>query len=275
MSKVLITSGCSFSECTQRDPKDSSKLVQSPNTSKTWPSHLYKELENYGFTKFVSTAMGSQGNGLISRGVLYNVIKHLETHKPEDILVGVMWSDSNRWDYRCSSPDLLSWYGQNVDGWIENPTGFVEDSYKHWVIMNKHWQNEEARNYYKYFHDFIGSSIASLEHILRLQWFLKSKNVNYFFTNFTDNNIIDITSSDYNIHRSEIDYLYEQIDFSMYLPVTSEHRWVYENAVDKEEYQKNHLYNGTWTAWIHPQKHHHKQFTDEVIIPWLKERNFI
>lgn len=265
MSKVLITSGCSFSETTNHEEAN----------WRTWPAHLYKNLESYDFTEFRNSAMGSQGNGLISRGVMYNVIDCLKTYKPEDILVGVMWSGSNRSDYRCHNPDLLSWQGENIDGWIENPTSFVRNAHKHWVIMNIGWRNEEAKIYYKNFHDFIGCTIVSIEHILRLQLFLKSKRIKYFFTNYVDHNIIDRTNIEYEIHRLEIDYLYDQIDFTDYLPVSSEHRWVYENATDKEQYRKDHLYNGNVSAWIHPQKHHHKQFTDEVIMPWLLERNYI
>ena len=54
--KQLITGGCSFSECRSH--------------AGTWPRHLADALPNY---EHVSTAMGSQGNGLISRRVIYQV----------------------------------------------------------------------------------------------------------------------------------------------------------------------------------------------------------
>jgi preprotein translocase subunit Sec61beta len=50
MNKVLITSGCSFTETTSLDS----------NNWQTWPIHLYKILENHGYTKFVNCA-GLQG----------------------------------------------------------------------------------------------------------------------------------------------------------------------------------------------------------------------
>lgn len=263
MSKILITSGCSFSECL-------STVVD------TWPRHLYRHLQNYGFSEHISSAMGSQGNGLISRGIIYNVNEALKKYSSEEILVGVMWSNASRLDYRCTDPNLLSWGNKNTDGWIENPTSFVKDAEKRWVILNHGWEgNTEAITYYKYFYDYIGSVIYSLEHILRTQYYLKSKGIKYFFTNFSDNNIIDFTSLDTERFKNELYYLYDEIDKSTYLPVSSEHRWVYENSKTKDEFIKNHMYNNRMSAWIHPNTDQHKEFTDQVIMPWLKEKNYI
>lgn len=261
MSKILITSGCSFSQCVETIEHY------------TWPTHLHNLLKPLGYTH-ISSAMGSQGNGLISRGIIYNVIKALETYNPEDILVGVMWSSSSRMDYRCDHPESLSWGNQNTNGWVENPTGFVENADKNWVILNHGWTTEEAVTYYKYFHDFVGCTIYSIEHILRTQYFLKSKNIKYFFTNFTDNNIIpDLLYVEQNKH--EYQYLYDQIDFNNYLPVSSEHRWVYENSETKEDFIKKHLYNGATSLWTHPRSYEHKEFVDKIIYPYLKNKNII
>jgi hypothetical protein len=116
MTKLLITSGCSFSECI------------SPAV-KTWPKHLAKELIDYTHQSY---AMGSQGNGLISRGIVYGVNEALKTHSPEDILVGVMWSGTDRHDFRCTNPKLLHFVSDKVNnGWIENPTSFIKTQTKH------------------------------------------------------------------------------------------------------------------------------------------------
>lgn len=264
MSKILITSGCSFSECTS-----------DPEYLMTWPVHLAESLKSHGFDTHISKAMGSQGNGLISRSIIYGVAKALETYSPEDILVGVMWSGSNRHDYLCVSSKLLSFGKKNIDGWIENPTHFVDDAEKRWVILNHGWQNEEAQTYYRHFHSFTGDMIYSIEHILRTQYYLKSKGVKYFFTDFTDNNIIDFESPSYYNHKNEIDYLYNEVDFSHYLPVTSEHRWIYENSATKEEFIKNHVWKNNLTPWIHPNKSQHKEFVDNVVYPYLLEKKYI
>jgi len=263
MSKILITSGCSFSECIGIH-------------TNTWPRHLYNTLQSYNFTKHISSAMGSQGNGLISRGIIYNVSKALEQYHHDDILVGVMWSDSNRMDYRCSNPKLLSWGTKNTDGWIENPTSFVNNAEKHWVILNHAWiNNTEAAAYYKNFFDHVGMSIYSIEHILRTQYYLKTKNVKYFFTNFVDNNIIDSESNDAKIFKDELDYLFNEIDQSQYLPVNSEHSWLYNHSKTKEQFIKNHMYNNRLSMWIHPNSEQHQEFTDQVILPWLLDKKYI
>jgi hypothetical protein len=257
MKRLLITSGCSFSEC-----------ITYIAGNGTWPRHLAKTLEDH---EHVSYAMGSQGNGLISRSIIYGVTKALQTYKPEDILVGVMWSGSNRHDFRCFDNNSLNFVQDSVhNGWVENPTGFVKESTKNWVILNVNWTNQnnkEAETYYKMFHDEIGSSIYSIEHILRTQWFLKSKGINYFFTDYVDENIV----SDYNIVHPEINYLYTQIDRDFYLPVTSEFSWVINNT------QYKHLFNleDVKKGPVHPKTEMHKEFVDQVIMPWLKDKSYI
>lgn len=264
MGKILITSGCSFSEC-----------LSDPNYLMTWPIHLHNALKPHGYSTHVSKAMGSQGNGLISRGIIYAVTEALKTYSPDDILVGVMWSGSNRRDYLCQDPDLLSFGKNNTDGWIENPTNFVEGAEKRWVIMNQHWGYPEAKTYYKIFHSYTGDVIYSIEHILRTQYFLKSKGVKYFFTNYVDNNIVDFNSQDYAEHRNEIDYLYHEIDFGNYLPVTSEHRWLINNSEWRDEYKQAHFYDGKFSDWAHPDTKLHCEFVDKVIYPYLQERKYI
>lgn len=254
MKKILITSGCSFSECI-------SKSIE------TWPKHLARLLPEY---KHKSYAMGSQGNGLISRGIIYGVIRALETYKPEDILVGVMWSGSNRHDFRCFDTKNLNFVQDKVNnGWIENPTGFVEHSTKNWAILNINWtdSNKEAETYYRMFHDEIGASIYSIEHVLRTHWFLKSKGIKHFFTDFVDNNIV----SEYNETHPDIQYLYEQIDRDYYLPVKSEFNWVINNTQYKHLFNQDDIKKGP----VHPETEMHKEFVDQVIMPWLKDRSYI
>ena len=260
MNKLLITSGCSFSEC-----------ISDRDLISTWPIHLADILSNQGYGH-ESYAMGSQGNGLISRGVMYSVIEALKKYDPKDILVGVMWSGSTRHDFRCTYPNDLLFVQEKIhNGWIKNPTQFVKNAPNNWVILNSHWgddqdghRNPEAKLHYKHFYDDIGSSISSIEHILRLQLFLEARGVPYFFTNYSDNNIVKYKSR----NNIEIQYLYDQINFDKYLPVTSEHRWCYENSKFTD------LWPSGWEklVWLHPHSEMHKEFVDQVIYPWIKEK---
>ena len=256
MSKLLITSGCSFSECI------------TPNAGKgTWPNHLVKMLPDY---QHKSYAMGSQGNGLISRTIIYGVCEALKTYKPEEILVGVMWSGSNRHDFRCHNVNDLQFVQDKVhNGWIQNPTSFVKDSEKNWVILNVNWtdqNNVEAETYYRMFHSDIGSSINSIEHILRTQYFLQRHNIRYFFTDYVDYNIVP----KHLLNHSEIKYLHDLIDKEYYLPVTSEHTWCIENT------KYAHLWNHPDRTWVeHPKSEMHKEFVEQIIYPWLKQKGYL
>lgn len=259
MSKILITSGCSFSVNNLRIPA-------------TWSTHLGNTLYQLDYHAHRNSARSSQGNGLISRSTMYNVISALETYKPEDILVGVMWSGASRHDYRCTDSKDLQFVQANINnGWIKNPNQFVKNAPDNWVMLTAAWADgsygsvvKEAELYYRHFYDEIGSSIQSIEHILRLQLFLESKKIPYFFTNYSDQNIV----RDYLKENIEIKYLYDQIDFSKYLPVSSEFRWCYDNS------KFTHLWPENWRDQIslHPKPEMHKEFVDQVIMPWLQEK---
>ena len=270
MTKLLLTGGCSFSECF--------------GAQVTWPGHLYRSLEPFGYSEHRSSAKSSQGNGLISRGVIYNVIQAVKTHQPQDILVGVMWSGSNRHDFRCTDPDLLGFITKKIhNNWTENPTGFVKDADKNWVILNHHWAdtgNPEAEAYYRIFYDSIGATITSIEHVLRTQWFLKAHGIRYFFSNYLDN---WLGMSDL-LQHVEIKYLYDQIDQTQFLPVASEYAWVKEQfpvwaqgALKKGRT----VSSGQVTKWkkpgtvLHPETEQHKEFTDQVIMPWLQLKEYL
>jgi hypothetical protein len=265
MSKVLITSGCSFTESkySWSDPTDRTG-------TKTWALYLGRYLQNFNYD-FINKAMGSQGNGLISRGIIYQVTEELKTRNPEDILVGIMWSGVDRHDYRCENPELTNFALNKIyNGWMENPTGFIGDI-KKWIVMNGHWSspdndgkvNEEAYLYYKHFHDIVGSYIYSLEHMLRVQYFLKNLNIKYFFTIYQDH----VFEPKY-INHNEVKYLYKLLDKNQFLPVTSEYTWCVESKVAEEHWILPHPAN-------HPHSLHHQAFTEQVIIPWLKNKSYI
>ena len=174
MNRYLITSGCSFSETHSTH-------------FESWPEHLLKLLPKYSP---ISKGLASQGNGLISRGIIYEVSKKLKDGVPaKDILVGVQWSGPDRMDFLFDNPQyakhkLARDAGMfdkneytNWDGWMENPTGFIEDD-KNWVIASLGWKL--GRRYFELWHSRDQGSIYTLEHILRAQWFLEKHNITSF-----------------------------------------------------------------------------------------------
>ena len=231
MNKVLITGGCSFSE-TISDHID------------TWPRHLARAMPDY---QHVSKGMGSQGNGLISRSIIHACTEH--TNK--DLLVGIVWSSPLRHDFYLADCNI----GTNKDGWMENPTGFIQ--HKNWVILNHNWSNEYAKTYYGMFHDNIGASINTLEHILRTQWYLKQNNIKYFMSTYTADVLYNVNA------HVDTKHLYDLIDFDKFLPVDGIYEWVKDN-IGKSGFPI--------AGDNHPSSDAHKQFTDSVILPFIEDK---
>jgi len=237
--KTLITSGCSFSECI--------------NHTGTWPRHLADALPNYQHT---STAMGSQGNGLISRRVLYQVTEALKENSAEEILVGIMWSGPDRHDYYTTTSPVVF----KEDLWMENPTRFVPNGQGAWNIVSPGWRMPAAANYYVNFHDQIAQYIYTLEHILRTQWFLQFLGVKYFMSTYTGAVLPPIVKT-----HNDTQHLYQLLDQDMFLPVTSEYEWCRDHSG----------LPFPMPADPHPSVEQHQAFVNQIILPYLKERNII
>lgn len=236
--KTLLASGCSFTF----EPWN-------------WPTFVCNQMDY----DLINVGMASTGNGLISKKVIYQVDKLLKTHKPEDIVVGVMWSGIDRNDFYTEDSKKIN----NINGWIENPTNVIE-GHKNWVITNYMWDIPHAKLWYENFHTSIGSMIQTIQNILMVQWFLERKNIKYFMSTYLD--IFNIHGSDGIVKSPEVDYLYNMIDFTKFLPVSGCHEWVKENynelgfnGPDKNGY-----------IGIHPTEFGHTKFAEEVIVPYLK-----
>lgn len=242
MSKILITGGCSFSECI-------STFID------TWPRHLARSIPEY---THIPTGMGSQGNGLISRKVIYAVSQALKTERPEDILVGVMWSGINRHE-KYSSYHLTE-FEQNKNNWQRNPTRVVENSNDNWYVFNHHWDIPIVKNYYRNYYDDVGAMIASIEHILKVQWFLKNNNIKYFMSTYTD----EVLTNKF-VNHIDVKYLYDMIDMDKFLPVSSEYAWCRDSS------SFDFLNKGD----PHPSTEQHGEFTEKVILPFLTQRQFV
>jgi len=234
--KKLITGGCSFTEW--------------PQNTHTWPKFLLEHLPEY---THANAALGSSGNGLISRRVIYETTQALKQCDAKDILVGVMWS----------GPDRHEFYTQRVTDDMTantkiNPCKFIPDSPGAWAIMNGGWKMNHAKIYYTEFHTLAGSLISTLEHILRVQWFLKQHGVRYFMTTYTGDVIPNYVKT-----FADTEHLYSEIDFVNFLPVSSEYEWCRDHS--GIEFPAPNDY--------HPSGAQHKLFVEQVIIPFLKERN--
>jgi hypothetical protein len=241
MNKILITGGCSFSECMY---------------NATWPRHLEDALSVY---RLASTAVGSQGNGLISRKIIYQVSKLLASRRAEDLLVGIMWSGPDRHDYYIhdtnTAPIVLK-----EDSAMKNPIRFIHKTEGSWTMISPGWRMPASVNYYANFHDSIGHYIYTLEHILRTQWFLKSMGVKYFMTTYTGEVLPDIVKT-----QTDTKHLYELVDTGAFLPVIGEYEWCRDYSGLEFPIPNDK----------HPSVEQHQAFTQQIILPFLKEKNLI
>lgn len=242
MSKLLITSGCSFSDVSFMN-------------CKTWPLILTDLLTEY---KTLHLGKSSNGNGLISRRLIHSIADALKNNKSSDILVGVMWSGPARYDFYNEGSEYKN--TKPVIYTIENPTGFVNET-KNWIVYNHLWDDNITPNcatYYKKFYDPIYGQITTIEHVLRTQWFLEKHNIKYFMSTYKS----EVFSSEF-INHPEVEYLYKQIDFDKFLPIIGQLEWCMEHT--DLELPKNR----------HPSSEQNKKFTDEIIIPFLKQKEYI
>jgi hypothetical protein len=242
--KTLIASGCSFTF----EPWN-------------WPTFVSDELS----MDLINVAMASQGNGLISKKVIYTVDSLLNNGKnPEDILVGIMWSGPDRHEFYTNDISRLT----NVDNWVENPTSVIphpDNLYRNWIITNCHWSVNNSQLYYKFFHHNVSAMIQTLQNILLTQLYLEKKGVKYFMSTYL--NIFNKETHS-EIDEIEVQHWYKMIDFTKFLPVDGCHEWV------KKNYEKIGGFNAPnddGYVGIHPTPFGHKKFSEEVVIPFIKQ----
>lgn len=249
MRKILLASGCSFT-------------FEKWN----WPTFVAEELD----MDLLNVGMGSQGNGLISKKTIYSVTELLKTYKSEDILVGIMWSGVDRYEFHIDFNNHTDReiYKQNIDGWFENPTDVVP-GHKNWIIANPHWNSSYSLNWYENYHTNIGSMVNTLQYILLTQFFLEKNNIKYFMTTYMD--IFykqNISHNNYITNNVETKYLYDMINFDKFVPIIGCHEWV------KEHYEYNGGFNppdNKGIIGVHPTEFGHKRFSNEVLVPFIKD----
>jgi hypothetical protein len=236
--KLLITGGCSFT-----DPGHS------------WAYQTAKKC-NFGIE---NVALASQGNGLISRKLLHKLENLPYSYSSDELIVGVMWSGINRYERFIESGD--EYIGPPYLNY--NPSWIITPDQRNWRIMSHEWvRSEDCSIHYGTFNNIISSTVLTLEHILRVQWYLDICNIKYFMSTF-----MDIFSDQEVMNHPEVKYLYEMVDFSKFLPIKGFFEWNKEHHI-KEGFDNLEL------DW-HPNKFGHMKLTDDVIIPHLLKNNII
>lgn len=232
----LVTGGCSFSTVWNHD----ADIVHGG----TWP-HVLKLLWCNNEWKHISTADEGQGNGLISRRLIYVLTDLLFEKKvlPEKILVGVMWSGPARAELYCDYKE-----GKKFN------IRFINESTGAWQLLLPGATDFVEKFYYKNVQHQVSSQIFTYEHVLRLQWFLKYHGIKYFMTTYTS----EVFPDDLKDH-SDIKHLHNQVDWSKFLPIKGAYEWCrdYSNI------------SFPVPGDMHPGFKQHRAFTERVIIPFI------
>jgi hypothetical protein len=241
--KCLITAGCSFS--------------QVPNSDITWPVHLCDILQP---TNVYFLGQGAAGNGIISRKVIYHTTQALKIYKPEEILVGIMWSGRDRQEVYSTDPNFPHHDLESTCEGYRNPVR-IADEYN-FYLMNAHWDDDATTNYIKNYYDEVGAYLISIEHILRTQWFLKQYNIPYFMTEYSVDCLPtrDITIS----QHSDISYLLDLIDKNAWIEIDNMWQFAMDSGVPFAR-----------PPDPHPATEHHFLFTRDKVMVHLHKRGIV
>lgn len=246
MYKHLIASGCSFTDEVFYE---------------TWVTPLSEYLN----IPAINLGIAGSGNPTIARQTIFEVSKQLsQGYHSKDILVGVMWSHPDRTDHFFD--DTSGMYQHWVDNGMKelwcggkNPVSNAGDN-TGWVIQQSHFPDEYSKIYYENFWSPLAAQIKTYEEILRLQWFLKSYDIDYFFTNISKSTLDETLIDNVNVK-----WMHDIVDWAKWLDCIGCYEWCKDNTDMEFHESELHL------PWQHPTSKMHQEFTKNVIVKFLKK----
>lgn len=243
-TKILLTAGDSFTNCNDYDFKGQ-------EDNRVWPIWLRERMPD---ATHYSEGLGGQGNHLIAHRTQYRTEQLLKEHPAEDILVGVMWTGVDRWEF-FSTEDLGF---ERVTGEEVNPVKFIPEAPGSWVMTHPQYIHERNGLFYKYFYDSCWMQIQTLEAIIHTQRYLRERGVRYFMSQSFNGCLAESRRPDPNLS-----WLWDQVDFSTWLPVQSMQDWCREHCPIPEVNN------------FHPRPEQCDKFVDQVMWPYLVKQNLL
>lgn len=246
--QMFISGGCSGS------------FTHPTYSHQSWPVHVAQLLG----CKHLDTALPAQGNGMISRRVMYAVEQALKSMPAQDIIVGIFWTDINRHEF-YNERHVEEWSDYNHWG---NPTSIkaydplLPQRDNNWVLLHPHYTKAYSTTYYKMYHSFIDSQIQTCEHVLRTQWYLEKHHIRYFMGTYTGHTL----NKDF-IDHPEVSWLHSQINHDTLIPIIGMLEWGNQQTDPELKYSADDLY--------HLNSAQSKALTDQVIWPFLKDKNYV
>ena len=280
----IVTGGCSFSEtrhCVDYHRfgmMDDYDDYQPESGYKSWALHLEDIIPN---SKVYNTAMPGAGNGFISRAVIYKVNEMIEKNKKpeyvfiqltacerEEVLIDVMDAVTE------TDRKLLCHHIPVLDGGLD--AGMNWDAIDR-LNNNKTWlkhsygQDSMLKYYYKYYNNDEFSIVKTLEHILRLQWFLKVSNIKYKM--FCGWNLFPMLPQ-LPRYPTEVRHLWKMIDwdnFWFHKKLGGIKEWSIDNLPFEERFITGDRLqeDGKSALDEHPSNIVHNKFAKEVVSKWI------
>ena len=236
--ELLITSGCSFSDPVHVNSVNHSGEKQ---YTTTWPL----DLERYLNCKSIHRGHNGNGQGLISRTIIYEVEQLL--HNKQDlskVLIGIMWSGPSR-------TEMYSLYPPIKDLVLKDDPGA-------WTQLGGDDKFDEAVAHYRFFQDQCFYMIKSLEHILRTQWILEKYNIKYFMAQYMSS----VLDDSWSYENPNLKHLWDLINHDTFI----------NKDINLYDWTKN---KSSFMSDDHPSSQAHHLFTEEIIIPYLKDKKLI
>ena len=257
MCKVVVIGGDSFVE----------------RSGITWPTHL---VEHDEYCEGINVAYGGVSNKFIRMATMWGVNHMIEWGvSTKDMLVVVSWSGPSRSSLYTDEDDthLFKKYGGfKLDTKFTMST--KSDDYTYMPLCSP-WDNPTNETYYNEIENERNSIIDTLHDILSLQQFLKNRGINYMMT--TSWNIIDIPYDTWNlIHNDPMDssigtcdklnlpeysWIKDMIDWGKFIPIKGQWEWTNKMFEGRGSDPNSH----------HPLEHEHKDFANNIVIPFLKK----
>lgn len=240
--KILI-SGCSFTQWPQ--------YPGGPNIC--WPKHLKHINPEYEIT---SVAEAAAGNQYISDSIIQGTLQN------EYDLVLVMWSGVSRLDYLTSLEDPAWDHLFNSYGFFRRLShgklGYIFSGGRMGTWFKNPVAHKMFNEMYKVSSNLSLASINLME-MVKLQNYLKSKNIKYYFSSYVNywNCETEVSpNGDFGLlNYPEVKYLVDEIDFS---------RWIFSDDVQGTIYDVAKKLNSFEPDGFHPGPEAHVAWAELV-----------
>lgn len=243
----VLISGCSFTQWP----------LYVGGRNSCWPRFFSDLNPEY---KITTLAEGAAGNQYISDSIVRHILEN-PRNPPDHVLV--MWSGVSRLDYLTSTEDpnwveLLNSYNFFRRGMGNDKLGYIFSGGGVGTWMNHPVSKNIFKELYKVSSEISLGSINLME-MVKLQGFLKSKNIPYHFMsyiNYWNREERVSKNGDFGVLQyPELDPFVNELDFSRWIFKNEQRDGVYELAQELDSWQDDAFHPGdeahqTWAQLV-------------------------